>query len=232
MTQLITALDGLSLTEARSLVKKLDAEVEWFKIGKELFTRYGPACVEVVKGEGKKVFLDLKYHDIPNTVAGAVRSASELGVDMLNVHASGGLEMMTAAVETAASEHVLVVAVTVLTSMNEKELENIGIDDPPQSHVVRLAALAHRAGMHGVVCSAWEIDAVREAVKQDEFILVVPGIRPQGTAHGDQRRVMTPLEAHEKGANYIVVGRPVVEAPDPVQAARSINVELTLPDGC
>lgn len=226
MTELIIALDNLSLPEARVLIETLGDEVEWYKVGKELFTRYGPGCVEVVKTEEKKVFLDLKYHDIPNTVAGAVRSAAALGVDMLNVHASGGLEMMTAAAETAAGEDVLAVAVTVLTSMNEKELKNIGMDDSPGEQVVRLASLAQRAGMHGVVCSAWEIQPVREAVKEEDFILVVPGIRPEGADHADQKRVMTPVEAQEKGANYIVVGRPVVKAADPLLAARQIKNAL------
>lgn len=233
MTKLIVALDKDSLSEALAVIDAAGENVEWYKIGSQLFCKEGPAAVKAVKEKGKKVFLDLKFHDIPNTVANAVANSVRMGVDMVNVHASGGEEMMTRSVEAAKTavadgEMPLVIAVTVLTSMNESGLTqvlNVSPPRPPAEQVKHLAKLAKKSGMHGVVCSAHEIDIIRNACGTD-FVLIVPGIRPAGSAVGDQKRVMTPAEAAAKGADFIVVGRPVLEAADPAAAARAINEEL------
>lgn len=233
MTKLIVALDKDSLDEALAVVDAAGDSVEWYKIGSQLFCKEGPVAVKAVKAKGKKVFLDLKFHDIPNTVANAIAVSVKMGVEMVNVHASGGEEMMSRAVE-AAKEAVsggdmpLVIAVTVLTSMNEAGLTqvlNIDTPRPPAIQVEHLAKLAKQSGMAGVVCSAHEIELIKNACGQD-FKLVVPGIRPAGSVVGDQKRVMTPAEAAEKGADFIVVGRPVLQAPDPAAAAQAINEEL------
>jgi orotidine-5'-phosphate decarboxylase len=233
-TELIVALDFGSLDEALKLVKAAGPAVEWYKVGSQLFTVAGPEAVKALKKEGKKVFLDLKFHDIPNTVANAVAAAVRLGVDMVNVHASGGRAMMEAAVKAAAEEAAkaggrpLVIAVTVLTSMDEKALcEAINRQGhyTPAEHVPHLAKLAKSSGMHGVVASAHEIEIIRDACGKD-FKLVIPGIRPSGPATDDQKRTMTAAEAAAKGADFIVVGRPVLKAPDPAKAAREIVGEL------
>lgn len=229
-TQLIVALDVASLDEASRLLDELGDSVTWFKIGKQIFTENGPAAVKLLKERDKNVFLDLKFHDIPNTVAGAVRSAGHIGADMVNVHAGGGSEMMAAAAEAAREFDMLLVGVTVLTSMNAAELANTGITDEPEVQVLRLARLAGKAGLAGVVCSAWEINAIREACGPD-FQLVVPGIRPAGADHGDQKRVMTPARAAEAGAQFIVVGRPVTRAESPRKAAQMIHRELSTDAG-
>lgn len=233
MTKLIVALDKDSLAEALEVVDAAGDSVEWYKIGSQLFCKEGPAAVKAVKDKGKKVFLDLKFHDIPNTVANAVANSVRMGVDMVNVHASGGEEMMMRSVEAAkeaavSGELPLVIAVTVLTSMNEAGLNqvlNVDTPRPPAAQVEHLAKLAKQSGMAGVVCSAHEIDIIRNACGKD-FVLIVPGIRPAGSAVGDQKRVMTPAEAAAKGADFIVVGRPVLNAPDPAAAAKAINKEL------
>lgn len=233
MTKLIVALDKDSLNEALAVVDAAGDSVEWYKIGSQLFCKEGPVAVQAVKAKGKKVFLDLKFHDIPNTVANAVSVSVKMGVDMLNVHASGGEEMMTRAVAAAkdaaaTGELPLVIAVTVLTSMDEAGLTQVlNLDTPrsPALQVEHLAKLAQQSGMAGVVCSAHEIDIIKELCG-DDFKLIVPGIRPAGSAVGDQKRVMTPAQASEKGADFIVVGRPVVQAPDPASAALAINQEL------
>jgi orotidine-5'-phosphate decarboxylase len=233
MTKLIVALDKDSLSEALAIVDAAGESVEWYKIGSQLFCKEGPAAVKAVKEKGKKVFLDLKFHDIPNTVANAVANSVLMGVDMVNVHASGGEEMMLRSVEAATEAAVegglpLVIAVTVLTSMNEAGLNQVLKSDPvrsPAEQVEILAKLAKSSGMHGVVCSAHEIEIIRNACGND-FNLIVPGIRPAGSAVGDQKRVMTPAEAAAKGADFIVVGRPVLNAPDPAAAAQAINEEL------
>ena len=233
MTKLIVALDKDSLAEALAVVDAAGDSVEWYKIGSQLFCKEGPAAVKAIKDKGKKVFLDLKFHDIPNTVANAVANSVRMGVEMVNVHASGGEEMMSrsveAAKETAAGGDLpLVIAVTVLTSMNEAGLTqvlNVDTPRPPAEQVEHLAKLAKQSGMSGVVCSAHEIDIIRKSCGQN-FALIVPGIRPAGSAVGDQKRVMTPAEAAAKGADFIVVGRPVLNAPDPAEAARAINKEL------
>jgi orotidine-5'-phosphate decarboxylase len=224
-TELIIALDFNCRRDAMALVDAAGDRVQWYKIGKQLFTREGPEIVKALKDRGKQVFLDLKFHDIPNTTAQAVRSAAAIGADMTNVHASGGAAMLRAAAEAASESGVLLLAVTVLTSMNAEELTGIGIADAPAAQVQRLACLAQSAGVPGVVCSALEIDLLRQVCGPD-FVLVVPGIRPAGADLNDQKRVMTPGEAARAGADYIVVGRPVTAAEDPRAAANAILEEL------
>lgn len=224
-TTLMVALDVDNLAEALAMVERLGDEVGWYKVGKQLFTRLGPAVVQGLKERGKKVFLDMKYHDIPNTVGQAVRSAAAIGADLCNVHASGGPAMLKAAAEAGRETGLTVVAVTVLTSMDAIELSAVGINVAPAEQVLRLAKLTRDCGLPGVVCSAQEIGLIREACGKD-FLLVVPGIRPTGASKGDQKRVMTPSEAAQAGAQYIVVGRPILAATDPIAAARAINAEL------
>ena len=224
-TTLITALDVSSEDEAYALVDRIGPAVTWYKVGKQLFTRVGPAIVKGLKARGKKVFLDMKFHDIPNTVGQAVRSAAAIGADMCNVHASGGPTMLKAAAEAGKETGILVTAVTVLTSMDGAELSAIGLDVTPAEQVVRLARLTNSCGLPGVVCSALEIKLIREACGND-FVLVVPGIRPAGASKGDQKRVMTPHEAAEAGAQFIVVGRPIIAAEDPAAAAAAVQAEL------
>lgn len=230
-TRLCVALDVQDAAEALDIAEALGSSVEWCKVGSHLFTLEGPAVVKRLKDTGKKVFLDLKYHDIPNTVASAVAAAAALGVDMLNVHASGGRAMMEAAAAAARKERPeappLVIAVTILTSMDSAVLQEIfgsGVTSVPEV-VPRLAALAKDSGLDGVVCSAAEIELVRSRCGQD-FRLVVPGIRPAGAALGDQKRAYTPAKAVEDGADFIVVGRPILDAPDRRKAADAILAEM------
>jgi len=230
MTKLIAALDTPSLESALGLVDRLGDSVEWFKIGSRMFCQAGPKAVREIKARGKKVFLDLKFHDIPNTVADAVAAAAKTGADMMNVHASGGAEMMRAAVKAAddAENRPIIIAVTVLTSMDDAQLAAVlgpGAENDSKRHVEHLAKLAADSKMDGVVCSAWEIDAIRKAVGAG-FKLVVPGIRPAGAAAGDQKRVATPALAAEKGADFIVVGRPIYASENPAEAAEAILEEL------
>ena len=230
MTNLIAALDTPSLEEGLGLVDKLGDSVEWFKVGSRLFCLSGPTAVRELKKRGKKVFLDLKFHDIPNTVANAVEAVAGSGADMVNVHALGGSEMMRAAAGAAkkSNPEPLIIAVTVLTSMNDDSLrEALGSEAPcaPETHAPRLAEMAKNSGMDGVVCSAWEIEAIRR-VAGDDFKLIVPGIRPSGTDIGDQKRVATPAMATEKGADFIVVGRPIYAARNPAEAANAITAEI------
>lgn len=224
-TKLIVALDVNTLAEAEKLVDDIGPDVEWFKVGKQLFTRYGPTAVDMLKARGKNVFLDLKFHDIPNTVAQAVRSAASLGADMTNVHAAGGPAMLKAAAEAATESDILLIAVTVLTSMNAEELAATGINAQPEEQVLRLATLTQASGLPGVVCSALEITPIKTACGS-AFKLVVPGIRPAGSAKGDQKRVMTPTEASQAGADFIVVGRPITQAEIPSKAAAAVLEEL------
>jgi len=225
MTTLISALDVPEMETALAMVDKFGEEVQWYKVGKQIFTKFGPEIVRSLKSRGKKVFLDLKFHDIPNTVAQAIRSAASLGADIVNVHASGGPAMLTAAAQAARETGVTVIAVTVLTSLDENELRAIGLQATPAEQVVRLAKLTKDCGLAGVVCSPKEITLVREACGRD-FLTVVPGIRPAGAAAGDQKRIMTPAEAAKAGADYIVVGRPILQAEDPQGAARAVNAKL------
>jgi len=221
------ALDTTDVDRAASLAQSLKGHVGGLKIGKEFFTAHGPAGVRRVIPEGTPLFLDLKFHDIPNTVAGAVRAATALSPAILNVHAAGGRAMMEAA-RTAAQESETppwVLAVTVLTSLDASDLADIGVHGSPADQVVRLATLAQRAGLDGVVCAAQEIAALRRECGPD-FKLGVPGIRPADSATGDQKRTMTPAEAAGLGADVLVIGRPITNAPDPAAAAQAIAAEL------
>ncbi|MBI4828642.1 MAG: orotidine-5'-phosphate decarboxylase [Nitrospinae bacterium] len=227
--RLIVALDAPDLKEALRLLKTLKGRVDWFKIGSQLYTAEGPAIARAVKEAGAKVFLDLKFHDIPATVARACRSAMTLGVDMLNVHALGGGAMMRAAAEEVAREpeakRPIVIAVTVLTSMGADDLEQVGIAGPVDSRVIRLAGLAKDSGLAGVVASANEVAAIKAACGAG-FITVTPGIRPGWAAADDQKRVATPAEALHGGADYLVVGRPIIAAADPEAAAERTLEEM------
>lgn len=227
MERIFVALDTTDAAAAETLARRLKGLVGGIKLGKEFFTANGPAGVARIGTIGMPVFLDLKFHDIPNTVAGAVRAALALRPFMLNVHAAGGEAMMRAAAEAAAAGRPkpLVVAVTVLTSLDERDLKATGILSPPADQAVKLARLAWAAGLDGVVCSAKEIVSMRGALGRD-FRLVVPGIRPEWAAAGDQKRVVTPKEAIALGADYIVIGRPITGADDPVAAARRIADEI------
>src|SRR3954468_24652782 len=225
--RLIVALDVSSAAEAQKLVRSIGDTASIYKIGKQLFTSEGPGLVRDLVGSGRKVFLDLKYHDIPNTVASAVRSAADLNVAMLTVHASGGSKMLQAAAEAAAQApgKPLVLAVTVLTSMADEDLQEIGIAGSAQDQVLRLAKLAQKAGIGGLVASPSELQALRQIVGQG-IKIVTPGVRPAGSDKGDQARVATPAEAIANGADYIVVGRPITAAPDPAAAAKAILEEI------
>ncbi|MDA8384623.1 MAG: orotidine-5'-phosphate decarboxylase [Betaproteobacteria bacterium] len=225
--KIIVALDFPSLTQAQALARRLDPQLCRLKIGKELFTASGPASVEAIQAEGFDVFLDLKFHDIPNTVASAVRAATRLGVWMLNVHALGGRAMLSAAAEAAeqAQRRPRLIAVTVLTSMGAGELAEVGIEGSPEAAVMRLAGLAQSCGLDGVVCSAREAKGLREKLG-GAFCLVTPGIRPAEADAGDQVRTMTPAQAMANGASYLVVGRPVTQAADPLEALRAIHRQI------
>ena len=210
-----------------ALVRLLGESVGFYKVGKELFTAAGPAIVRELVGDGKKVFLDLKFHDIPNTVAGAVHSASSLGVSLLTVHASGGSKMLEAAARAAAesASRPTILAVTVLTSMTAEDVEEIGVSGSVESQVLRLAALALNAGCGGIVASAQEASRLRQSLG-DAFTLVTPGIRPEGGMAADQARVVTPELAIRAGANYLVVGRPITAADHPKDAAKAILQQI------
>ena len=225
--RILVALDFPNADTALALADRLDPKGCRVKVGKELFTRAGPQLVWDLHARGFEVFLDLKYHDIPNTVAGACRAAADLGVWMLNVHASGGRRMLEAAREAvdASGSGALLIAVTVLTSMAQEDLNEIGITQSPAEQVLRLAALSEAAGMDGVVCSPKEIEPLR-AERSASFRLVTPGIRPAGADVGDQRRVMTPGEAVQAGSDWLVIGRPITGAADPLAALQAIRAEI------
>ena len=223
----IVALDFPRAEAALALADRLEPSSCRLKVGKELFTREGPALVRSLHDRGFEVFLDLKFHDIPNTVASAVHAAADMGVWMVNVHASGGRRMMIAARERLeqGSYPTLLIAVTVLTSSDRSDLADIGLDIEPIEQVKRLAALTAESGLHGVVCSAQEAGVLR-ARHDAGFALVTPGIRPAGSAANDQRRIMTPAEAMAAGVSYLVIGRPVTQAADPLRALAAIHQEL------
>jgi len=232
--KLIIALDVETPTKALDLVKQLHSVAGMFKIGSQLFTAAGPQIVRDVLSHDSRVFLDLKFHDIPHQVAGAARSAAELGVSLFTIHASGGREMMRRAVdsvnEVAAKTGMRssVLAITVLTSIDQTILSQIGVTSTPSESVLRLAKLAEAAGVDGVVASPQEIETIRQTVLNPEFIVVTPGIRPATNAAGDQKRVATPSAAIAAGASYLVVGRPITGAPDPLAAAHKILEEMHL----
>jgi orotidine-5'-phosphate decarboxylase len=219
--RLIVALDVSTAAAARKIVAAVGDSAHAYKVGMQLYTAEGPSIVRELVGSGRRVFLDLKYHDIPNTVGAAVREAAQLGVSMLTVHASGGGKMLRAAVEAAQKPGLLVLAVTVLTSLDDVELGKIGLRGGALDQVLRLAALALSNGCKGVVASALEAAALREEFGRD-FTIVTPGVRPAGSGPNDQARVVTPSEAISAGASHIVVGRPITEASDPAAEARAI----------
>jgi orotidine-5'-phosphate decarboxylase len=232
--RLIFALDVDAFAEAEKWVRLLQGQVGVFKVGKQLFTRCGPDVVRMVRAEGGDVFLDLKYHDIPNTVAMAGVEACRLGVRMFNVHALGGREMMAKTVAEVDARHPrgskerpLLLAVTILTSSSAETLREVGIERPVREMVPRLARLAQEAGMDGVVASPQEVDLIRAACGAD-FAIVTPGVRPASAALDDQKRVMTPGEAIAAGADYLVIGRPISAAADPAAAADRILDEMAL----
>lgn len=226
--RLIVALDVPDASSAAKLFSRLEDTCTWFKVGLELFVSSGPAVLEPILNRGHSVFLDLKFHDIPNTVAGAVRSASNLGVRMLTVHAAGGPAMLTAArmaLEGLPNPPQLL-AVTMLTSMDTEQTAAIGIDRTPAQQVHLLAKMGKRSGMNGFVCSPEEVAELR-SLTGPEGVLVVPGIRPAGAEAGDQKRIARPADALRAGASYLVVGRPITQAADPAKAAEAILLEMT-----
>ena len=227
-SKIIVALDYEKESDALALVDQIDPNLCRLKVGKEMFTTLGMNFVKQLHQRNFDVFLDLKYHDIPNTVARAVRSAADLGVWMVDLHASGGLRMMEEAkriLEPYGKDAPLLIAVTVLTSMEDLDLLQIGINASPMEQVLRLAHLTQRAGLDGVVCSPQEVEILRNACGE-EFKLVTPGIRPTGADFGDQRRVMTPAAAIRAGSDYLVIGRPITKADNPVEVLRSINASI------
>ncbi|WP_027872798.1 orotidine-5'-phosphate decarboxylase [Spongiibacter marinus] len=224
----LVALDVATEEELLKLIDQLDPSECRVKVGKELFTLFGPRVLDILHQRGFEVFLDLKFHDIPNTVAAAVRAAAERGVWMVNVHASGGSVMMKAAREALqpyGDKAPILIAVTVLTSMGEDDLSELGVERSAAEQVSHLARLAEDSGMDGVVCSAQEAEKLR-AERGDGFLLVTPGIRPRDSAGDDQQRIATPEEAVRMGSNYLVIGRPISRAIDPLAALRDINRAL------
>jgi orotidine-5'-phosphate decarboxylase len=226
--RLIVALDVSSAAAAQKIVAAVGDSASCYKVGMQLYTAEGPQVVRDLVGSGRRVFLDLKYHDIPNTVASAVREAAGLGVSMLTVHASGGGKMLRAATDAARSLNadLMVLGVTVLTSLNDNDLDKLGVHGRVQDQVLRLAALALADGCHGVVASAQEASALRSELEGD-FAIVTPGVRPAGAEPGDQARVVTPAEAIAAGATHIVVGRPITAAVDPAAEARAILSQIS-----
>jgi orotidine-5'-phosphate decarboxylase len=227
-SRIIFALDVDEFSDIEKWASLLADHVGMFKIGKQLYTACGPAAVRMIQKSGGEVFLDLKYHDIPNTVAMATREAAKMGVKLSNLHALGGFEMMAKAAEAARAfgpDRAKVLAVTILTSSTEETLRRVGIDHPVPDMVVRLAKLAKEAGIDGVVASPQEIGLIREACGED-FLIVTPGVRPSFASADDQKRIMTPGEAVKAGADYLVIGRPISAAADPVEAAEKIIEEI------
>lgn len=226
---IIVALDFASVAEALEFAQQLDPALCRVKVGKELFTLGGPQLVESLHQMGLQVFLDLKFHDIPNTAAAAVRASAELGVWMVNVHASGGSRMMTAAREALEpfSTRPLLIGVTVLTSMSAEDMAELGHSETPEERVLKLAALTQSSGLDGVVCSAQECAALREHCG-DAFTLVTPGIRLAGDDAGDQRRVVTPVDAIRGGSDFLVIGRSITRSEDPVATLVKIHADLSV----
>ena len=225
--KVIVALDYPSEKLAFNLINQLNPELCRLKVGKEMFTHFGPAFIEKIQQKDFQVFLDLKYHDIPNTVARACDVAAELGVWMINVHALGGRKMMEAAADVLANKQSspYLIAVTVLTSMSDADLSELGIPQTPSQLAVQLASLAKQSGLDGVVCSAQEATMMREKQGND-FLLVTPGIRPAGSNSDDQQRIMTPQAAIKAGSNYLEIGRPITQSADPLGILRTINSDI------
>lgn len=223
LLSIIVALDAKSQYDALKIVEQLDPTLCRVKVGKELFTHEGPSVVKKLQEQNFEVFLDLKFHDIPNTTAQAVCAAADLGVWMVNVHASGGRNMMETCVERlkAGNYQTQLIAVTVLTSMGREDLKDIGLDIEPVEHVKRLAKLTKESGLDGVVCSAQEAKILRELIGQD-FSLVTPGIRPEGSNADDQKRIVTPKQAMLDGSTHLVIGRPITKAENPTEMLKSI----------
>ncbi len=227
-SKIIVAMDFDNAQQAIALADQLDPKLCHLKVGKELFTRCGPSIVEEMQKRGFNIFLDLKFHDIPNTVAKAVRAAADLGVWMVNVHISGGRQMLMAANEALASisgTKPLLIGVTVLTSLDDKDLREVGFNYSPQQLVKHLAKLAHDCGLDGVVCSPQESFMLNELLG-DNFLLVTPGIRPLAAAAVDQKRIMTPSQAIKSGSDYLVIGRPITQSHAPLDALKTIIDEL------
>ena len=225
--KVLVALDFANAEDALNFVKTLDSKACRLKVGKELFAVAGPELVKSLVKQGFDVFLDLKYHDIPNTVAKAVQAAARMGVWMVNVHALGGRKMMQAAKQAIeeSENKPLLIAVTVLTSMEQSDLEELGLPGTPRDNVLRFAKLAKDSGLDGVVCSAQEAADIRSEIGND-FCLVTPGIRPSGSDVNDQKRIMTPAEAMQAGSSYLVVGRPITQSDNPLQVLEQINLSL------
>ncbi len=225
--RIIVALDFPGAEQALALAIQLDPRLCRLKVGKELFTAAGPQLVERLMSQGFEVFLDLKFHDIPNTVAGACKAAAGLGVWMVNVHALGGKKMLSAAREAIPIGTTKLIAVTLLTSMGRDDLSDIGLTGEPEMVVQRLASLASSCGLDGVVCSALETSHLRQMMGND-FCLVTPGIRPLDASVDDQQRVTTPSQAIANGADYLVIGRPITQATDPLAMLQRLNAEITM----
>jgi len=230
--RIIVALDVTNIEAGRDLVAKLYPLLKVFKVGSQLFTERGGEAVSMVKRKGADCFLDLKYHDIPETVGNAAVAATKLGADMFDVHASGGFEMMKKAVSSSCEiaeklklKKPIILGITVLTSMNKQDLAALGIERTPAEQALFLAGQAKKAGLDGVVASSEEIEIIKKELGKD-FLVVVPGIRPEWSQRADQKRVATPKEAFDRGADYIVIGRPITEAHDPKEAAEKIVAEL------
>ena len=225
--RLIVALDVPNARSAADLIDRLESTCQWFKVGLELFVAAGPAVLEPILARGHSIFLDLKFHDIPNTVAGAVRSAASLGAQMLTIHALGGPAMLTAAREALAgvSNPPELLAVTMLTSMDAPQVSAVGLPNAPATHVESLARMGLTSGIRGFVCSPQEVGRLR-SITGPSGVLVIPGIRPAGADTGDQKRIATPADALRQGASYLVVGRPITQAANPAQAARAILEEM------
>lgn len=226
--KVIVALDYDNQADALAFVDRIDPNSCRLKVGKEMFTLFGPDFVRELHRRGFSVFLDLKFHDIPNTCSKAVRSAAELGVWMVNVHASGGERMMAASreiLEPYGNDRPLLIGVTVLTSMEQADLNGIGLNVAPQEQVLRLATLTKNAGLDGVVCSAQESSMLKSTLGSS-FKLITPGIRPAGSEAADQRRIMTPVDAISAGSDYLVIGRPITQAQNPAEVLANINASL------
>ena len=225
--KIITACDFADISTAISLAEKLSPEKTRLKIGKAMFVRYGIHIVEELQKLGYEIFLDLKFHDIPNTVAEAVSAAADLGIWLLTVHSSGGAKMLAAAADTAAKKQnpPLIAAVTVLTSLSGEELISVGITDSLQNQALRLAKLAYNTGCNAVICSGLEVAAIKQATDRD-FLCITPGIRPAGADKNDQIRIATPASAIANGSDYLVIGRPIIQAEDPAAALDAIYAEI------